>query len=91
MKTRECSGSNQGIQVEQLKGKNPWASGSYFQGVVYLGGEGNGDNVTLGEVPPILSFGSSGDPTSDLSGQGEDDRTVGYPALALGYQQIHPG
>lgn len=43
---------------------------------------GNGVNVPLGDVPPIVSSDSSGNPASDLSRQGEDDQSVGYPVLA---------
>lgn len=54
-----------------------------FSEVVHLGVEGNGGKVQLWDVPPAVWFGTSADPVTDLSGQqGEEDRLVGYPALA---------
>lgn len=43
--------------------------------------EGNGGDFPLGDIPLAVSLGTSDDSTSDLPGQGEGDRLVGYPAL----------
>lgn len=72
-------GKDTGIQVRQLA---EWPVDIALRKVFHLGVGGNGGNVPLGDVRPIVPLGSWGDPASDLSEQSADDCLVGYSVLA---------